>query len=436
MPQVVSKNFNVENAQEFIKDALDIRANTYLVFAKVESWANDAAPNTPFDNTQNYVNFWRSAVGGKRVTGGDMTTAVARVNWTANTVYNAYSDVANTTQTNFYVLTSDYNVYKCLYNNGGANSTIQPTYTSYDRTNQEADGYIWKYMLTLNTSDRVRFLSDSFMPIRTLTLDDGSLQWRVQQAAVDGSINVITVSNAGSSYTNTSNVTATITGDGSLATATVNLNTTTNTVANVIVTNPGSGYHYANVAISGGGGSGAVANVVISPFGGHGSNPAFELGASNVIINMRLKGTEGGDLLVGNDFRQLALVLDPIETSTGKVFANATFMQTLTALTSTGATNYVNDEYVFQGGTLATATFSGRVVSWDSTNNTVYLTETAGTPTSASLQGATSGTIRFLISTTPKEVKPYTGKVLYIDNISSITRASDQTEDIKLVVQF
>lgn len=436
MPQVISKNFSISTAQELIRDSLDNRANTFLVFAKVESWANDASPNTPFDNTQNYVNLWRSAVGGKRITGNDMITAVPRVNWTANTVYNAYSDIAGTQQTNFYVLTQDFNVYKCIFNNNGANSTVKPTYTTPDKTNQEADGYIWKYMLTLSTVDRVRFLSDDYMPVRTLSLDDGSLQWRVQQAAIDGSLNAIVVTNGGTNYTNAANVSATITGDGTLASATVNLNTTTNTVANVVITEPGSGYHYANVRISNGGGTGANARVVISPFGGHGSDPASELGASNVIINIRLRGTEDGAFLVGNDFRQFALVLDPISFASNETFSNLAFDQTTTVLVSAGFGDYVNDEYVFQGGTLSTAAFSGRVVSWDSANNRLFLTETNGSPTAAALQGATSSAVRFLISLTNPDVKPFTGKILYINNINSVSRAADQTEDIKLVVQF
>lgn len=436
MPQVVSKNFGVQTAQELIRDSLDNRANTYLVFAKVEPWANDASPNTPLDNTQNYVNLWRSAVGGKRITGNDMITAVPRVNWTANTVYNAYSDIAQTEQTNFYVLTSDFNVYKCIFNNNGANSTVKPTYNSPDQTSREADGYIWKYMLTLSTSDRVRFLSNDYIPIKTLSLNDGSLQWQVQQAAIDGSLNAITISNSGINYTNSANVSATIAGDGTLATAIVNLNTTTNSVANLIITEPGSGYHYANVSISGGGGTGAAAQVVISPFGGHGSDPASELGASNVIINTRLEGTEDDTFLVGNDFRQFGLILNPLRFASNTAISNATFNQTTTVLVSAGAGSYVTDEYVFQGGSLSTAVFSGRVVSFDSSNNKLFLTETSGSPTSAALQGATSSAVRFLISLTNPATKPFSGKVLYINNITPVTRATDQTEDIKLVIQF
>jgi len=440
MPQELSKNFGVAMATEYVRDAVDNRANTFLIIARVEAWANDASPNTPYDNIQSAVGMWRSAIGGKRVTGNDMVTATRRIDWANNTPYAAFSDKSvnlygNTN--NFYAMTDDFNVYKCLANNNGSNSTVKPSYTSYDRVNKESDGYIWKYMLTLSTADRVRFLTDDFMPVRTLASNDGSLQWLVQQAAVDGAINVIDINNAGTGYTNSSNIVVTITGDGTLANATASLNTSTNVVSNITVTNQGTGYHYANAAITGGAGANATANVVISAFGGHGFQPAYELGASNVIINIRLKGTEDGKLVIGNDYRQISLIIDPVRYGTANtIFSNTVFDQTRTIQTSTGATAYTLDELVYQGTSLSAATFSGRVVDWDNTNNVVSLTETNGTPTTAALYGVTSTTNRFLISTTNPELEPFTGKQLYIENITSVMRAEDQTEDIKLVVQF
>ena len=107
---------------------------------------------------------WRNLISGKKITGNDITLGIKRVDWTANTKYSQYDD-ANTqlydTNTKFYVLTDDYNVYKCLYNNNYANSTVKPTYTSFAVNSTEADGYIWKYMYTLNTKDIQRFLTNN-----------------------------------------------------------------------------------------------------------------------------------------------------------------------------------------------------------------------------------------------------------------------------------
>lgn len=440
MTQVVTKLTSSDAAAAYVTEALTRRANTYIIFSHVQPWANDSSPDAPIDNIRNQVGVWRGAVGGKKMTGNDLVTAVPRFDWTANTVYAAYKDYAPAlyaANSNFYVMTDEYNIYKCLFNNNGLPSTVKPTYTSYDRTNTEADGYIWKYMLTLSTSDRNRFLTNYYIPIRTLALNDGSLQWLVQQNAVDGTIDCIELSNFGTGYTNASNVIITITGDGSSATAIANVNVTSQTVSSIIVTNPGTGYHYANVTISGGGGANAAANAIIAPFGGHGKDPISELGASNVIINIRMKGYEGNKLLTGNDFRQIAMLMNPVKFGTnGTVFANSVFNQTSTVLTSTGPTAYINDEYVFQGTSLSAATFSGRVAYWDNGNNTLYLTETDGVPSAAALFGANSGTSRFLISTTDKDLKPFSGQLMYIENITSLVRSSDQSEDIKIILQF
>jgi hypothetical protein len=442
MTQSISKHLRIELARTFVEKVAASNANVYVAFSKVQPWANDAIPDQATDTREYEVTSWRSLVGGKKLTGNDFSLVVPRVNWTANSTYAQFSDTdaalfAN--NKNFYVLTDEFNVYKCLDNNNSANSTIKPTYTSYDKTNKEVDGYVWKYMLTLSTAARNKFLTNDWMPVNTLNLNDGTLQWLVQQRAIDGGLDIIRVTAAGNNYNNAANISIVITGDGSGALATANVNTTTNTVTFITMSTPGSGYRFANVVIRNSSGSGdntAKAVAVAGPQGGHGSNPEFELGASNLMINTRLRGTEGGPLLANNDYRQLVLINDPLTYGSAVPYANSTFNQTTTVLVSAGIGAYLADEYVFQGGTLATSTFSGRVVEWNATTNKAYLTEVAGTPTSALLQGANSATARFVITTTPPALVPYSGKVLYIENTTPIVRSVDQTEDIKFVLKF
>lgn len=440
MSLVTAKKLGVHNAKNFIDVVNEptLNTNLYLVISHEQPWANDSSPDVPVDSRREIIDLWRNIFAGKKITGNDLTLVIPRIDWTNNTPYAAYTDTANTIYgTNFYVMTSDFNVYKCLSNNNNANSTTMPTYTTFNKTNQEVDGYIWKYMFTLNTNDRVRYLTDSYIPIRTLLFNDGSLQWQVQTYAVDGAIDAIFVSNSGINYTNSSNISISITGDGTSANAIATVNTTTNTISSIIVTNPGSGYHFANVSISGGGGSNATFRAIISPPGGHGSDPASELGGSNVLINTRLKGTESDLIVVQNDYRQIGIIKNPIAYGTSNtLFSNTVFSQTTDILVSAGAGDYILDEYVYQGTSISTASFSGRVVSWDSTNNQISVVEVTGTPTSATLSGLTSGITRFVISTTNPDLVQYSGDVLYIENIIPIQRASDSTEDIKLFLRF
>src|SRR5690606_26687094 len=100
----------------------------------------------------------------------------------------------------FYVMTDEYHVYKCISNGGFVKSTVKPTGTSTSII-ETADGYKWKYMFTLSTANALKYLTPDFIPVDTLSADDGSAQWDVQQAAVDGAIDYIKITAAGSGYT-------------------------------------------------------------------------------------------------------------------------------------------------------------------------------------------------------------------------------------------
>src|SRR3990167_2009679 len=249
MVALTTKSFGVAIADQFI-DALasdDMNVNIYLAISHAEPWANDAAANTSFDCTQDKVSAWRGIYAGKKLSVNDVCAVVPRIDWAANTRYAAYTDNANTPfGDNFYIMSNTYNVYKCIENNAGANSTIQPTYITTSTNNKETDGYVWKYMYTLSVADRNKFLTPNWMPTRTLPLDDGSLQWDVQEDAIDGGLEAVFVANNGIGYNNTANVTITFTGDGTAAVGQVTLNISSQTVSNNTMTNPGTGYHYAN----------------------------------------------------------------------------------------------------------------------------------------------------------------------------------------------
>ena len=66
--------------------------------------------------------------------------------------------------TNSYVLTDDYNVYKCLDNNNGAISTYKPIGTVVDPVIMP-DGYMWKYLYSIPIALRNKFLTDVYMPV-------------------------------------------------------------------------------------------------------------------------------------------------------------------------------------------------------------------------------------------------------------------------------
>ena len=248
MASIVTSKFRVHNAEQFA-EAFSESSNTimYLFVGKNTQFPDDNNPPTPVNSTAN-IEFtpWRDMYGAKRITASDVTHAVPRYDWTSGTIYDMYDDQdTNLLTDDFYVLTDDYNVYKCLFNANGTQSTTKPTGVSTTPFTT-ADGYIWKYMYTVTTAKALKFLTNDYIPVQKLDSDDGTDQWDVQTAAIDGGIHVVKVTSGGSGYGSAPSVT--ITGDGTGATA--NATITSGSVTAVTITNPGSGYTRATVFVS------------------------------------------------------------------------------------------------------------------------------------------------------------------------------------------
>jgi hypothetical protein len=421
MPAIATSKFRVHNAEQFL-EAFSEASNTimYLFVGGPTSFTDDSNPPTPTNSTAN-IEFqpWRDAFGAKRIQTTDVVHVIDRYDWASGTVYDQYDDQdTNILDDDFYVLTDDYNVYKCLWNNGGAASTVKPTGTS-TLSFDTADGYKWKYMYTITTSDALKFLTNDYMSVRT----DNT----IAAAANNGAIHVVTVTNGGSTYA--SAPTVTIVGDGSGATATATVSG--GAVTAVTMGSIGTGYTTASVQFSGGGGSGAAARAIISPKGGHGNNAIEELGGKFVMINVRLDGSEANTISTANDFRKIALVRDPYEYGTTTRATSTNYRQTYRFTVPSPNSNYVVDETVTVGSNTAV------VVEWDSTNK--YLYTTKPTPqdfaNAATIVGAT-GTTGTITAVSNSQLEAYSGDVLYIENRSPISRAADQIEDVKLVIEF
>jgi hypothetical protein len=433
-------NLRVYSAEQFKESVSEQISNNniYLTYGKIDAWADEESPNEANTATITQYDVWYNLIGGKRLFGNDVSHVVKRYDWSSGNTYTAYDHRSNSLysgNTQFYVLTSDYSVYKCLSNNNSAVSTIEPTSINPSSPTETSDGYIWKYMYSLSDSELLRFTTANYIPVKTLPSNDGSLQWNVQQNATEGAIYNIIISNTGSGYTNTNNIFVNILGDGASATATANINVSSQTVSSITMTDYGQSYTYATVSITGGGGSGAEGVAIISPIGGHGSDPVYELGGAALMLNSQFRGTEGNKLPATNDIRQIALIKDPLRPDSN-VMSNLKFLHAYTLTAREGTGDYLADEIVYQGSSISSASFRGRILSWDSSNSLAYIINSFGTPTSQSLVGANSSTSRFVSQIQDRELKGFSGDILYVNNIKPIIRSSDQTEEFKIVVKF
>jgi hypothetical protein len=360
----------------------------------------------------------------KRITTADVTHAVPRHDWTSGTVYTYYDDAdTNLIESDsFFVITEDYNVYKCLWNAGGAASTTKPTGVSTSPFTT-ADGYIWKYMYTVTTAKALKFLTNDYIPVQQLETDDGTDQWDVQAAAVDGGVHVVRVTSGGSAYGSAPAVT--ITGDGTGATA--NSTITAGAVTAVTITNAGTGYTRATVTFASGA---AAATAIISPKGGHGANAVEELGGKYIMINVRLDGTESNTFSTANEFRQVGIVRDPYLYGTTTRAVASSYRQSFKYQLSSPSGTFSLDETVTSGSNTAS------VVEWTTPNLFTTLPVHLPFANTATVTGGTSAASGTIAVITTPGLQPYTGDIIYVENRVPISRAADQIEDVKLIIQF
>jgi hypothetical protein len=426
MASIVTTKFRVHNAEQFA-EAFSETSNTimYLFIGKSTAFPNDNAPPTPVNSTAN-VEYtpWRDMYAAKRITTADVSHAIPRYDWTAGTVYDKYDDQdTNLLESDdFYVITEDYNVYKVLGNAGGTASTTKPSGVSTSPFTT-ADGYIWKYMYTVTTAKALKFLTNDYIPVQTLASDDGSDQWDVQVAAVDGGIHVVNVTSGGTGYGSAPAVT--ITGDGTGATA--NSTITAGVVTAVTITNPGTGYTRAQVTFASGA---AAATAVISPKGGHGSNALEELGGKYIMLNVRLDGTESNTFSTANEFRQVGIIRDPYLYGTTTRAVASSFRQSFQYQLSGISGTFTLDETITSGSNTAS------VVEFTTPNLFTTLPLNRPFANTASVSGGTSSASGTIAAITTPGLQPYTGDIIYVENRVPISRAADQIEDVKLIIQF
>lgn len=435
-------NLRVFNAEQFKKAVIDNSHSIYLAFGKSEPWDQDSLPPEPSVDTSASTEVWANMIGAKRLLATDFRHVIPKVIWTANTAYNQW-DHTNTELEEFYVMTSDDRVYKCLSNSFGAISTVMPTSIDTDQPVGTADGYLWKFMYALSDEEVLRFVTDDYMPVRAIADNDGSLQWQVQENAVDGAIYSIKITNPGAGYTNANSLSVYVYGDGFGASATATINTASNTINSISMVTYGANYKSATVRILGGNGANATAQAILSPAGGHGSNPLYEFKGTNLLIDARVFGTESDKYPPYTQFRQIALVKDPLRYGTSTVSTNNVVSQTYDmgmynyAVGVGVPLNYDTNEIVYQGLSFSDKTFSARAVYWDANNAIIRTTQYVGEANTAeSLYGLQTVTNKLVGSISYPELEPNSGQILYVDNFEPITKDPEQIDDLKVVIKF
>jgi len=209
---ILKSTFRTNLVKSLLFEIISKTSRYHYVFGRKQRWPAIADPDTGESISSEFnppsvsdsfpyeLEARNDIIFSKALDANDVAAVIERYDWSSNIVYDMYDEysadnVAASGATSlataiFYVVTDEYNVYKCLDNNRGANSTVKPTGTA--REPQElSDGYIWKYMYTIPIYLRNKFMTSSVIPVAT------SL---TTQFYSNGSITRYTIQNRGSDY--------------------------------------------------------------------------------------------------------------------------------------------------------------------------------------------------------------------------------------------
>ena len=501
MSAIITSKFRLDTTNKFVESLSDNQF--FMALGRPNAWTDDTSPTVPYENDYTSNTLWENMFAMKKVDQTDIVHSATRNLWVSGTTYIEYDDQdVNIESKVYFVISANNNVFMCLKAGAGASTTnpdVTGVQTSGVINHSSSDGYIWKYMYTVPTADVTKFLTSSFIPVRRLKAapaagSDAALtnQFSVQTNAIDGAIYNMKITAGGTGYT--SIPTLTIVGNGSGATATATL--TSGVITGITMTAPGSGYTYATVAVSTAGGSGGVVRPVIGPVGGFGKDATNDLRAHYVTINKVFTGDESGTIPDANDFRQLAILKNPIELANATVnhgsFVVGNFYKVLTLGNTTSANNiaagmldqtvgavfkaltvgtggsgmataaqvaeanayntckkltvatgvtFTGDQMI-EGHTSGTVGAKGMVVEYDATNGIISYVqnETTGFGTFLATHfirtAGTSIAGQDVTAVTAPLINHHSGDVMFVENKTATSRAAGQVETVRLVIAF
>jgi hypothetical protein len=448
------------------------------------------------DNVETAYNSWNELMFGKKANFIRMTDKYV---WTSGTIYTQYDDTVDLSDENFFIVTSKREVFKCIYNNKGAASTIEPTKlaSKIGVPFKEDDGYEWLYLYTIDKSDYTKYVTANYMPVVANTL--------IADSAVDGGIFNIVVELDGEDYPYHS-------GDILFSnTSTIKLDTGANSTVNyykdssIAITNTITGNTYVRKILSSNSTlwvttesfpnsflSNTDCEYVIGPTVTVASDTGTGVIAYSVVVNGAIDKiqlveygtgykdatvsiTAGSGLGSGAAARAIIspigghgsdvydeLYVDSLgvhclfdEWGTGNTFNADVTYRTVGILknpTDVNGTLYTADtfnELATINISAGTGTFTyGEIVKGTASNNfgrfayanssVVLLTGTNGTfVLGEDIVGADSRARRTVTAASSAvDLKLYSGEVLYVQNIQEVTRSQANKEQVKLVISF
>jgi hypothetical protein len=471
--------------------------NFYVFVGKQSEYPTSDVAAEVESETDSFYNVWNEMMFGKKPTFKRM---VPKYTWTTATVYTQYDDQVELKDTDFFVITDTRDVFKCISNNGGANSTVKPTKSAtYIGTPfQTGDNYKWLYMYTVAQSDKLKFTTNEYIPVTqdaivaNAAVNGGIFHINVEDSGVDYPNHTGTITTTGSDNTiiiaNTANTTSNYYKDSAIAVTNTSGNTfvrkigTSNTAYGITITNSFPAGFLSNtctysigplLTITSRTGSnasayavmnsttGAITRVNMAQYGtGYKDATVTATAGTNLGIGAELRAIispDGGhgsnvydelycDALgvhcLFDEYNSTTFNTDVTYRTVGLLknptYANGTLYaaNTFNQLCTINISGTGTGSYA--NGEVVTGSISTASGRYAFANSSVLvLTGVNGTFQSGEVLQGANGAQRIATSgNTAANLAIYSGDILYVQNIQEVSRSTSNKEQVKLVIRF
>lgn len=199
---IVSQKFKINIGRQLV-ESISEPANTayYMFLGNHVDRANTS--NLAIETTENQLTYdvYRNMICGKRVASNDLAFMIKNKPYVTNQLWTMYDNQEKYPDKDYYTIVDEgayFHVYKCLDNNNLSNSTVQPTFSDISGANtkvyQTSDGYRWKYMSSISSTDKLKFATSDYFPVFANTT--------VSDVAITGAVEIVKVDDGGMNYTN------------------------------------------------------------------------------------------------------------------------------------------------------------------------------------------------------------------------------------------
>lgn len=492
MSSIITNQFRSAIAKNFL--SLATTDNLYLFISRSQAWSSDEyvdnpavselTPPVPNDNSAEFINSHNNMIGIKKINANDLSLVIKKISWQPGSIYDMYkhnysqnnpasSGATNLADTNFYIVNSQFQVFKCIYNGQTPETPLgipttagsEPTTTgSSTAIITTSDGYRWKFLFSITTNQVLKFSNNNYIPVyvdpivslaaspgsisqvnilnRGANLTPGTYYAKIVGNGTGGVIRIVVPNNNTDPFNQKISTVSVVSGGTRYTFAKVNLGIVFSDVACTIPANIGT----ININVN-------YLEVTIPPVSGHGSNPEQELFAHRVVIAPKLESVDQ-DIPVNIQYRQFGILKNPLVSGTNTLFTAATASCTQRIkFSNTFVGTFILGERVVQSATGAI----GTVVAWDVINkilsiyqnqyqNNFFINIFAGVNTLTAASGLTGtpettfnsilANSTFINGYAGSEIEKFSGEILYIENRNAINRSLDQVENILLVLEY